>query len=144
MGIVYTILGVLVLAQLYGIRKSIESSTKSRGSGSSGDAAAIAALRDRLSAVENQLASVRSGLDDLRRDHDILDELEENVMHEWAHIIEDKLGKRPVEVPCPRCGHEGGLEPNLLADEDTEFGCPNCGTVFAVGELRERFPDHVF
>lgn len=62
-------------------------------------------------------------------------------MTEWARIIEEELGKRPINVPCPSCSYTGGLEPNLLADEDTEYGCPNCGAITTLDALRERYPD---
>jgi hypothetical protein len=95
---------------------------------------------DRLDRIEQAVSAIQSQLAHMQKDHEILDELEENVMTEWAKIIEDKLGKVPLTVPCPSCGYAKGLEPNLLAEEDVEYGCPNCGTIFAIDALREAYP----
>lgn len=95
---------------------------------------------DRLDRIERAVSAIQSQLAEMQKDHEILDELEENVMTEWAKIIEDKLGKVPLDVACPKCNYDKGLEPNLLAEEDLEYGCPNCGTIFAIDALRDAYP----
>lgn len=102
---------------------------------------ALARVGARLDALTSSLQEIRISLGEYEKDQEILDELQANVMSEWARIIEEELGKRPVRVDCPSCGYSGGLEPNLLADEDTEFGCPNCGAIATLDSLRDRYPD---
>jgi predicted nucleic acid-binding Zn-ribbon protein len=97
-------------------------------------------VKTRLDSLHAEIVAIRSGLGEMQQDHEILDELEENVMNEWERIIEEELGKRPVQVPCPACGFRGGLEPNLLAEEDQEYGCPSCGLIFTRDALREKYP----
>ncbi len=109
-----------------------------RGGGSGTDSADITS---RLDAITDAQQEMRSQINNLQRDQEILDELEESVMDEWAHVIEEKLGKRPVMVACPKCGYEGGLEPNLLAEVDQEYGCPNCRSIYTLDHLREVYPE---
>ena len=132
--VLQVILLLMILFWLIGLKRSHDAAlATSPGVG-------LDELRGEMRELRGSLDAIRDHLGEMQKDHEILDELEENVMEEWARVIEDKLGKRPVVVPCPSCGWKGGLEPNLLADEDTEYGCPNCGTITAVEVLREKYP----
>ncbi len=142
------VVAVLILFHLHSLRKSTDTLIQRLGASAQAPPSAIRpeelnALRSRLNDVQSAVTSIQSHLAEMRKDHEILDELEENVMHEWAKVIEDKLGKRPIFVACPKCGHEGGLEPNLLTEDDSEYGCPNCGSILSVELLRETYPDAV-
>jgi hypothetical protein len=133
--VVTLILVLVLIAYLVGMRRAGDSALVDRMKPD------LAALQKRLDALEASVATAMSKFGELQKDQEILDELEQSVMQRWEHIIEEKLGKRPVMVPCPVCRYEGGLEPNLLADEDLEFGCPNCSTIFPREKLRDAYPD---
>lgn len=138
---IQVILLLFILFSLFGLRNSTQSGA---GSGSG----AVNGLRERMDGLERSIDAVRASIDalhtrlgEMRQDHDILDELEDSVMEEWTRIIEEKLGKKPLRVPCPTCGSTSGLEPNLLTDEDSEYGCPNCGNIVTIDVLRQTYPN---
>ena len=108
--VLQVILLLMILFWLIGLKRSHDAAlATSPGVG-------LDELRGEMRELRGSLDAIRDHLGEMQKDHEILDELEENVMEEWARVIEDKLGKRPVVVPCPSCGWKGGLEPNLLAD----------------------------
>ena len=127
---------LLILGYLVGLRRGAPA-----GENPSALDGGVAQINERLDAIAAGMAEIRESIGEYEKDQEILDELQANVMTEWARIIEEELGKRPVQVDCPSCGYAGGLEPNLLADEDTEFGCPNCGAIATLDGLRERYPE---
>jgi hypothetical protein len=141
-----TVIGLVIL--FYVIRLKQSQDAAQRGPAPAAIAAPpmaasteFSAIRARLDEVQRAVLEIHGSVADMQKDHEILDELEENVMAEWMQVIEEKLGKKPIHVPCPACGHAGGLEPNLLADEDLEYGCPSCGAIHSVDALRATYPE---
>jgi len=141
-----TVIGLAILFYVIRLKQSHDSAVAraaapSMPASSLPASAEFSAIRARLDEVQRAVLEIHGSVAELQKDHEILDELEENVMAEWMQIIEDKLGKKPILVPCPTCGSTSGLEPNLLADEDLEYGCPACGAIHSIDALRARYPE---